>query len=115
MCRFFLIFSILFFSACSSVEINTVGNESFYVGAYSQSDKEITQKKTVDFYFWGHVPVKDDVVLSELFDGQGIYNPSYINIKQYYSFSNIIASLLTLGLYMPVTFEVTLRSNEYLK
>lgn len=102
-------------SACSSVEINTAGNELYYVANFPESNKTITKDTIVDFYFWGLVPQQDTVVISKLFDGEGIYNPAFVSITQRISLSNLFFTVITLGLYSPVTIEVSLKTQGKLK
>lgn len=110
-----VLLALFFFSACSSVEINTAGNEVFYVANYPESTKIITKETTVDFYFWGLVPRRDSVVMSELFDGEGVYNPAFVSINQRISLANAFFTIVTLGLYAPVTIEVSLKTQGKLK
>lgn len=102
-------------SACSSVEINTAGNELYYVANFPESNQTITKETTVDFYFWGLVPQKDTVVISKLFEGEGVYNPAFISVNQRISLSNFFFTAITLGLYSPVTIEVSLKTQGKLK
>ncbi|MBC7714741.1 MAG: hypothetical protein H7177_15450 [Rhizobacter sp.] len=111
----FSIFLVLALSSCSTMEFNSSGSEAFYVAAQAKSEKQVVAIKTKDFYFWGMSPEKPDFNLQDETNGLGVYNPSYVNIEQSYSFSDILYTVITLGLYCPVTYKITLLSNEELK
>lgn len=105
------IFTVLTLMSCSTMEFNTSGNETFFVSARARSEKLITFEKTKDFYFWGMSPVRSDFNLEEEANGMGVFFPSYVTVEQRYKFSDILYTLITLGLYCPVTYTVTLLSN----
>lgn len=114
----FYVFSILLaltLQSCSTMEFNTSGNETFLVAARSKSEKLVTIEKTKDFYFWGQSPERSDFNLQEETIGLGVFNPSYVSIEQRYKFSDIFFTFVTLGLYCPVTYKITLLSNGELK
>lgn len=110
---FFLLLALC--SSCSTVEFNTSGNEVFYVSTFSKSEKEITVEVEKDFYFWGLSPEKLDFDLQDEFESKGVYNPSFVKVTQKTTFSNLFYTIITLGLYAPVTYEVRILSNGNLK
>jgi hypothetical protein len=105
------IFTLLAFTACSTMEFNTTGKEIFRVGTHSGSDSLISVEKTRDFYFWGMTPEKPEFNLQDETQGSGLYNPSYVSIEQTFAFSDVLYTLITLGLYCPVTYKVTFLSK----
>lgn len=102
-------------SACSTMEFNTSGREAFKVAAQKHSEKQVSVEATKDFYFWGKTPAYAEFDLQDEMQGQGIYNPSYVAIEQRYTFKDIFFTFITLGLYCPVTYKVTLLSNGEVK
>lgn len=112
-----LMLSILLLActACSTVEFNTSGREVFKVSALKGSEKQVSVDVTKDFYFWGKAPEYAEFDLQDEMEGKGIYNPSYVSIEQRYTFTDIFFTFITLGLYCPVTYQVTLLSNGELK
>ena len=112
---FVSIFTLLAFTACSTMEFNTSGREAFSVNVFSGSEKLLTVEKTKDFYFWGMTPEHPEFNLQDEAQGLGIFNPSYVTVEQNYTFSNVLYTLITLGLYCPVTYKVTFLSNGSLK
>lgn len=106
---------VLVLSACSRMEFNTSGRGPFFVAARSGSERLVTVETTKDFYFWGMSPVIAEFNLQDETQRQGVYNPSYVAIEQRYKFSDILYTFITLGLYCPVTYRVTLLSNGELK
>ena len=111
----FSIFMVLVCSACSTMEFNTSGSETFKVAAEAKSEKQITVSVSKDFFFWGQTPNKPDFNLQDEANGLGVYSPSFVTIEQSYSFSDVLYTFVTLGLYCPVTYKITLLSNGELK
>ncbi|MBC7429298.1 MAG: hypothetical protein H7336_11840 [Bacteriovorax sp.] len=111
----FSIFLVLTLSSCSTMEFNTNGREPFTVAAQSKSEKQVTVEATKDFYFWGMSPTKPEFNLQDETRRLGVYNPSYVTIEQSYSFSDVLYTIITLGLYCPVTYKLTLLTNGELK
>lgn len=111
----FSIFVMLALAGCSTMEFNTSGREKFLVGADSKSEKQITVETTKDFFFWGLSPDYAEFNLQDEVKGMGVYNPSYVTIEQRYTFKDVFFTFITLGLYSPVTYKVTLLSNGELK
>lgn len=112
--KFFLILSVLTFSGCSSLEFNTSGREPFYVSSKSGSDRIVEIRRTKDFYLWGTMPRVLDFDLQDETKDEGLYNPSYIILEQDFSWKNIFYSVITLGMYTPVDYKLTLLSSgEY--
>ena len=111
----FSIFMMLGLGACSTMEFSTNGTEVFTVAAQAKSEKQVTVETTKDFYFWGMSPERAQFDLQDETKWLGVYNPSYVTIEQSYSFSNILFTVVTLGLYCPVTYKLTLLTNRELK
>lgn len=110
-----LILILLASCACSTMEFNTGGRETFKVSAQPGSEKQVTVIATKDFYFWGITPEFAEFDLQEELQGQGVYNPSYVAFEQSFTFKDIFFTFITLGLYCPVTYQVTLLSNGEVK
>ncbi len=102
-------------SACSTVEFNTNGRETFTVAARASSEKQVEVETTKDFYFWGLAPKKEAFNLQDETNGLGIYNPAYVTIEQRYTAKDLFLTFVTLGMYCPVTYKVTLLTNGELK
>jgi uncharacterized protein YceK len=111
----FSIFMLLALSACSTIEFNTSGNEKFRVGILSASEKEASVVITKDFYFWGLSPEFAEINFQDETKNLGVNFPSYVTIEQSYTFKDIAYTFLTLGLYCPVTYKLTLLTNGSVK
>jgi len=98
-------------TSCSSIEFTSSGRETYFVAAKVGSERGVDVEVTRGFYFWGLSPNKAVFNLSEEFKGLGVSNPSYVAITQKYTLSDVLLTLLSLGLYSPVTYEVTLLSK----
>ncbi len=102
-------------SSCSSLEFSTNGREPFYVSAHPKSDKVVVIERTKDFYLWGLMPEKHVFDLQDEGKDDGLYNPSYVSVEQRFGFKSLFFSLITLGLYTPVDYKVTLLTDGDLK
>jgi Bor protein len=104
---------LLLLTSCSTIEFNTSGKETFYLSPRPGSEKLIEVKVTKDFYFWGLTPKKGmrDFDLEDELDGYGVNQPSYVAVEQSFSFKNVLYTVVTLGLYCPVDYRVTLLSK----
>lgn len=106
---------LLICCACSTTEFSSTGREIFKVSATKGSEKEITAEATKDFYFWGISPELAEFDFQDEFQGLGVYNPSYVSIEQSFTLKDIFFTFVTLGLYSPVTYQVTVLSNGEVK
>ena len=97
------------------MEFNTTGRQPFMVSSLKGSEKQVVVESTKEFYFWGLTPAYAEFDLEDEMAGQGIYNPSYVAVEQRYNLKDIFYTFITLGLYCPVTYRVTLLSNGELK
>lgn len=114
--KFFVLFVLtLVNSSCSTVEFNTNGREPFYVSAHPKSEKLVEIVRTKDFYLWGLLPEVHQFNLQDETKYEGLYNPSYLTVEQVFSFKNVFFSLVTLGIYTPVDYKVSLLSDGDLK
>lgn len=111
----FSIFMLLALTACSTIEFNTSGNEEFRVGVVSGSEKEVSVETTKDFYFWGLSPDHADLDFQDTTRNLGPFAPSYISIEQEFTFTDMAFTFLTLGLYCPVTYKLTLLTHGSVK
>jgi hypothetical protein len=102
-------------TACSTMEFNTSARGPFMVAALKDSKKRVSVESTKDFYFWGLSPEYGEFDLQDEMQGQGIYNPSYVAVEQRYTFKDVFFTFITLGLYCPVTYKVTLLTNGEVK
>ena len=102
-------------SACSTMEFNSNGQETFKVSSTRSSEKQITVEVTKDFYFWGMSPEYAEFDLQDETRGLGVNNPSYVAIEQSFTFKDVFFTFITLGLYCPVTYQVTLLSKGGVK
>lgn len=106
---------LFYVSACSTVEVTTSGNEVFYVSAYPKSDEVIELELKKDFYFWGLYPKVAELNLQDETKNLGLYNPSFVSVEQFYTKVDILYGIVTLGLYMPSSYKITLLTNRELK
>ena len=102
-------------SACSTMEFNSTGKETFKVSSIGRFETKIAVVETKEFFFWGMIPKHAEFDLQDEMAGQGYYNPTNVTIEQRYTFKDIFFTFITLGLYCPVTYQVTLLSERDVK
>lgn len=61
-------------------------------------------ERTEGFYLWGFVPSSREVFLDDLLIEHEFTNISSLQITEKFIFSQFVASILTLGLYVPKSF-----------
>lgn len=113
--KFLLLITLILSASCSSVEFSSRSIEKYYVSAHSGSDVVYTKEVTKDFYFWGLAPKKDTVFIEDEFKNAGVFNPSFIVVEQGHTTKDLFFMLITLGLYSPSTYKITLLSNGSVK
>lgn len=109
----FLYFVIMIFSmSCSQIEFVQNGLKPFKISAESGSERIIEVRGEVPFYFWGLVPKKHVVDLdTELFE-KGAHYPSMVKVGRESTFSSAFYTIITLGLYVPEPFVISVYSRE---
>ena len=102
-------------SACSTMEFNSTGRETFKVSSTGRYETKVSVVETKEFFFWGMIPEYAEFNLQDEMAGLGFYNPTDVTIEQRYTFKDIFLTFITLGLYCPVTYQVTLLSERDVK
>lgn len=87
-------------------------NASFMAGANKNNSKIVEVEKTKDFFFWGMLTGKGEFAFENETKGEGVVKPSYVTIEQKYSLSDLAFTLLSLGLYAPVTYKIIFLSDK---
>lgn len=104
-CRLFFI-SFLIVS-CSNLEFFAGGKTPLKISADKNSEKNIEYSSTQDFYFWGKSPGSYDVDLDDIALTLGIDQASHIVVSQSTSWKSLFYTILTLGLYSPVDYQIS--------
>ena len=101
--------------ACSTMEFNSTGKEIFKVSSNGSFETKISVEVTKEFFFWGLAPKYAEFDLQDEMKGQDYNNPTNVTIEQRYTLKDIVLTFITLGLYCPVTYQVTLLSQGDVK
>ncbi len=109
----FIIYSITtILASCSTVIFQNEGQIPFKISSSKGSDEVVVYEGKVEFYFWGLFPKINQVDLSEEFKESYLHNPSMVRYKRIYKPSSLFYTFLTLGIYMPEEFEITVYSKR---
>ena len=109
---FCLFITALFISSCSSLDFISSGNTPFKISAGKKSEQIVEISSTADFYFWGHSPENLIVDLEDSAHKMGLEDPSAVTISQMTNWKSIFFSLVTLGLYCPVEYKISLLAKR---
>lgn len=115
-CGLCFIFFILFLTtSCARIEFYALKTTDFSISSKSQAEKYFEYEGVAETYFWGKSPRLANVDLDETFHKNHFLDPSYIGIEQHVGIKSALLTFLTLGLYCPIDYKITLRSKEDLR
>ena len=106
-----ILLTLISFHGCSTIEFVQEGREVYKVATSPASDKFIEISNSTPFYFWGLVPQKAVINLDKEFFLQGVKNPSMVKITRSTTFSSWLSMCMTLGLYMPEDYSISVYSK----
>lgn len=105
---------IFFSTSCSQINFTASGETPFKISANKQSELAFEKESTADFYFWGYSPGIATVDLDNYTSELELENPSYVSVEQSFGFKSLFYTFITLGLYCPVDYKVSLfRAREH--
>lgn len=107
----FLQLILLFLISCTRLEFVQEGRDLYKVGANSGSEKIIEVSGEAPFYFWGLVPEKSVVDFDKVFFEKGVHGPSMVKITRENTFYTNFITFLTLGLYCPEAYKISVYSQ----
>ncbi len=67
----------------------------------------LTVEGVAHLYLWGMIPSETVVNLDQLVKGSEVTYLEAVRVHEYRSFKNVLMSWLTLGMYVPLNYEVT--------
>jgi hypothetical protein len=93
--------------SCSAIHIKS--NNQFPVSFEKQEShtKEVTLDVTREFFLWGLVPTKHEIIVDDEFVKNGHENVADLMVTGKNTHKDVIWSLVTFGLYMPQTYQLT--------
>jgi len=100
-----------FLISCSAIEFKQDGAEKFTVGVVPGLTREEVASGVCDSYFWGTFSRACTVNLGDQYKDRSLYDPSHVKITQNYTWSNILMAAVTLGIYTPVSYQVSVYSK----
>lgn len=106
---------IIFLGACSSIEFKQAGEDKYAISVMPALTRVEVKEGICDIYFWGIYPKNCEVDFQKEFIGRGVYDPAFVRVSQGYSFSNIVMTVLTFGIYAPVSYQVSVYSKQEIR
>ena len=113
--KLIFIFALLFLGACSSIEFKQAGEDQYAISARPLLTRTEVKDGVCEIYFWGTFPAECKVDLEKEFVGRGLNEPAFVRVSQSYSFSNVLMTVLTLGIYAPVSYQVSVYSKQEMR
>lgn len=105
-----LVFS-LFLASCSSIEFKQDDDMKFSIGVRPSLARVATVNGVCDSFFWGAYASDCIINLYDQYKDQSLYEPAFVKVTQSYSLNNILLTIATLGVYTPVSYEVSVYSK----
>jgi hypothetical protein len=102
----------LFITSCSSLEFIAGGSTPFKISVGKNSEKVVEIESTADFYFWGNSPGYSVIDLEDHGNELGLERPSFVAIEQRISWKSVFYTIVTLGLYCPVDYKISLLTDK---
>jgi hypothetical protein len=109
---FCLFITALLISSCSSLDFVASGRTPFKISAGKNSERQVEVESSADFYFWGNSPGNLTIDLEDQGNELGLDLPSSVVISQTTSWKSFFYSVLTLGLYCPVDYKISLLTDK---
>ena len=94
-------------ASCTHITYESEGYIPVYLAKRSHHDKEVKIQGVKEFYLWGKIAPDTTVYLDEEFYDEGVISVSEVQVKQYQSFSQFLTGFLSLGFYIPISYEAT--------
>lgn len=109
---FCLFMTTLFLTSCSSLDFVASGKTPFKMAVGKNSDQTVEIESTADFYFWGNSPGNFIINLEDESNRLGLEQPSSVSIEQKTSLKSLFFTIVTLGLYCPVDYKISLLTTK---
>ncbi|MDO9184180.1 MAG: hypothetical protein Q7U04_17330 [Bacteriovorax sp.] len=98
--------------SCGSLSFVASGRTPFKISAGKNSEHAESIESSADFYFWGKFPENTVIDLEDISMKLGLEEPSYVVVEQSTSLKNFFLTIVTLGLYCPVNYKISLLTNK---
>jgi len=84
----------------------------FKISVGQNSEKLVEIESTGDFFFWGRSPGKMTINLEDEFNKFGLDQARFISIEQSTSWKSFLYTVVTLGIYCPVDYKISLLTDK---
>lgn len=101
---FFL--SALCLQGCAKVSFESSNRVPTYVSTKPDHTHRFSVVGKKDFYFFGMIPAKQVVDLSEVMSSAGVLTSAGLQVEDFQTFNDKVLALLTLGFYTPRHYRV---------
>lgn len=93
--------------SCAKLGFISGGDAEIKISALGGSERPQEITGTSDFYFWGLSPGHSTIDFEDHVNRLGLNYPSYVSLEQNVSVKNVALTILTLGLYCPLDYRIT--------
>ncbi len=87
-------------------------NISISEQSFSQ-ERPLSYEELREFYLWGGVPSTHDINLSDAILKKAHFQDSNVSIEVYRTGFDIVKAIITLGMYCPVHYKLSIIGKEY--
>ena len=115
MYKLVFLFATLLLGACSSIEFKQAGEDQYAISVRPALTRIEVKDGVCEIYFWGAYPSDCEVDFQKEFMGRGLNEPAFVRVAQSYSFSNVLMTVLTFGIYAPVSYQVSVYSKPEMR
>lgn len=108
LCIIFTLFTLL---SCSTIEFKQDEDQKFTIGVTPELARVETVDGVCEGFFWGALTDNCSVDLYDQYKNRNLYGSSYVKVSQTFTLSNVILSMMTFGIYMPVSYNISVYSK----
>ncbi len=109
----FFVWSLIL-QSCSSQSFVSEGTIPIPISTTKNSENFFEKYMTSDSYFWGRSPEVARINLDEIVNELGLRGASFVTIEARFSWRSFLYTLVTLGLYCPQDFKISVRAKREL-
>ena len=95
------------FNSCTTIHYESRNKIPIYIGPRKGHNYFSQVKGEIQFFLWGLYPGDQTVYLDKVIQSRGVKSAANVRIREYQTISNIFYSLISLGMFYPVNYEIT--------
>lgn len=111
MSKIFLYIFAFILCSCSTTNIKSKNNIPLTFASEEESTKDIKTSVTKEFFLWGMIPRSHDLYIDDALAKRGYDKVTNLVVTQKNRTSDIVWTILSFGVYLPQTFEISGKST----